>query len=405
MTASYILQRRFDVTLYEAADRLGGHAHTHDVVTPDAGTIPIDSGFIVFNDATYPLFKRLLDELGVSNQEADMSMSIHCAGCGLEYAGGRGLGGIMARPRSAMTASFARMLLEIRSFYRQAKVVAKGNDDDLTLRAFLTKGGYSQYFVRHFIVPVVSCVWSATADVALEYPARYLFVFLDNHGMLSVAGSPKWRTIRGGSRVYVDRIGARLQAVKTSVPVTAVSRIAEGVVQVRDGSGEYAEFEKVVLATHADDALRLLERPTHKQQEILGSFTYSRNETYLHSDASVLPRAPRAQSSWNYLMPGCSSTTDGVLVSYDMNRLQSLPSRFPFLVTLNATNRINPDLVIERMVYEHPVYTVSAVAAQEHLAALNDGTIAFAGAYHGWGFHEDGCRSGLVAASSLGGQW
>jgi uncharacterized protein len=404
LTAAHVLQRRFDVTLYEAADRLGGHAHTHDVVTSDAGIIPIDSGFIVFNDDTYPLFRRLLGELGVASQEADMSMSIRCKGCGLEYAGGHGLGGVLARPRSAITSSFAQMLLEIRKFYRQAKAVVKGGDDDLTLRAFLDQGGYSRYFVHHFMVPVVSCIWSAAAGAALEYPARYLFVFLDNHGMLSVAGSPQWRTIRGGSRVYVNRIVEGLQAVKTATPVRSVSRIDNGV-QVRDEADQNVVFDRVVMATHADEALRLLAQPTNDQRTLLGAFEYSRNETYLHADASVLPRAPRAKSSWNYLMFGCGADTDGVLVSYDMNRLQSLPSQSPHIVTLNATDRVDPGLIIDRMVYEHPIYTLGSVTAQQRLGELNDGTLAFAGAYHGWGFHEDGCRSGVAAAASLDAQW
>ncbi len=404
LTAAYVLRVGFDVTLYESADRLGGHAHTHDVGTPDAGSIPVDSGFIVFNDNTYPLFRRLLGELGVESQAADMSMSIRCEGCGLEYAGGHGLRGVLARPRSAMTYSFAHMLFEIRRFYHEAKVVVTDGDDALTLREFLAQGGYSDYFVSHFIVPVVSCVWSAGAGPALEYPARYLFVFLDNHGMLSVAGSPQWRTIRGGSRTYVDRLAKELQSVSVGVPVRSVTRVADGVT-VRDASDKAVPFDGAVIATHADEALRLLDHPTEEQRTLLGAFEYSRNETYLHADASVLPRASRAKSSWNYLLSDCGGNTDGVLVSYDMTRLQSLPSRSPLLVTLNANDRIDPALVIDHMVYEHPIYTLTSVAAQQRLGELNDGTLAFAGAYHGWGFHEDGCRSGVVAASSLGAQW
>jgi predicted NAD/FAD-binding protein len=404
LTAAYLLQRRFDVTLYEAADRLGGHAHTHDVVTPDAGTIPVDSGFIVYNDSTYPHFRKLLGELGVATQATDMSMSIRCDGCGLEYCGGRGLGGVLAQPRSVITPAFVRMLGEVRKFYRQAKLAITRGDDGLTLRSFLVLGGYSKYFVRHFVVPVVSCVWSAGAGVALDYPARYLFIFLDNHGMLSVAGSPEWRTINGGSRVYVERLAKGLHAVRTTTPVRAMSRTPGGV-EIHDDCDEVALFDRTVVATHADAALRLLAHPTHDERALLGIFEYSRNETFLHTDQSLLPRAARARSSWNYLLPACDADTDGVLVSYDMNRLQSLPSRSPCLVTLNATERIDPGLVIERMTYEHPIYTLASVAAQQHLADLNDGTIAFAGAYHGWGFHEDGCRSGVAAAASLGAIW
>ncbi len=404
LTAAYLLQDAFDVTLYEAEDRLGGHAHTHHVVTRDAGTIPVDSGFIVYNDATYPLFRRLLGELGVPTQASEMSMSIRCDGCGLEYAGGRGLGGVLARPRSVVRPPFVKMLVEIKRFYGRAKATIAQGDDRLTLGDFLIEGRFSPYFVRHFIVPVVSSVWSAGTATALEYPARYLFVFLDNHGMLSVAGSPQWRTITGGSRVYVERLAKELHAVQTATPVRSVTRSA-GRVEIHDEGDDVTTFDRVVVATHADEALRLLAYPTTRERAVLSAFRYSKNETYLHADESVLPQASRARSSWNYLLPRCDADSDGVLVSYDMNRLQSLPTGSPHLVTLNATARIDPALVIDRMMYEHPMYTLASVAAQRHLPALNDGTIAFAGAYHGWGFHEDGCRSGVVAAASFGATW
>jgi uncharacterized protein len=404
LTAAYLLQDRYDVTLYEAEDRLGGHAHTHDVVTPDAGTVPVDSGFIVYNDSTYPRFRRLLGELGVPTQATEMSMSVRCDGCGLEYAGGRGFGGVLAQPRSALAPSFVKMLVEIKKFYRRAKVTMAQGDDLLTLRDFLVQGRFSGYFVRHFMVPLVSSVWSAGTAAALEYPARYLFVFFENHGMLSVAGSPQWRTIAGGSRVYVEGLAKGLHAVHTATPVRSVSR-SSGHVQIHDDGDDVATFDRVVMATHADEALRLLAYPTTRERAVLSAFGYSKNETYLHADEAVLPRTTRARSSWNYLLPACDAETDRVLVSYDMNRLQSLSSRSPHLVTLNAAARIDPDLVIDRMMYEHPIYTLASVAAQRHLPGLNDGTIAFAGAYHGWGFHEDGCRAGVAAAASFGAAW
>ena len=405
LTAAYILRDSFDVTLYEAEDRLGGHAHTHHVVTEDAGTIPVDSGFIVYNDSTYPFFRRLLGELGVPTQATEMSMSIRCDGCGLEYAGGRGVGGVLARPRSAVMPSFVKMLVEIKKFYRRARATIARGDDGLTLREFLVEGRFSAYFVRHFMVPLVSSVWSAATAVALEYPARYLFIFFENHGMLSVTGSPQWRTITGGSRVYVERLAKELHAVHTATPVRSVSRNSSRGFEIHDDCDDVAIFDRVVMATHADDALRLLAYPTTRERAVLSVFGYSKNETHLHTDGGVLPRAARARSSWNYLLAHCDADTDGVLVSYDMNRLQSLPTESPHLVTLNATARIDPDLVIDRMVYEHPIYTLASVTAQRHLPTLNDGTIAFAGAYHGWGFHEDGCRSGVAAAASFGATW
>ncbi|MDQ1703645.1 MAG: uncharacterized protein QOF18_11 [Frankiaceae bacterium] len=404
LTAAYVLQRRYDVTLFEADDRLGGHAHTHDVVSADAGLLPVDSGFIVHNESTYPHLLRLFGELGVATQPTEMSMSIRCDGCGLEYAGARGFTGLFAQPRSVARPAFLRMLVEVKKFHRQARQVMAAGGDELTLRDFLTVGGYSSYFVSHFMVPVVAAVWSAAPGVALNYPARYLFTFLANHGMLSVSGSHQWRTVTGGSRVYVERAVKHLSAVQTGTPVRAVYR-HDGAVEVRDESDEVWQGERVVIATHADTALGLLADATAREAQTLGAFGYSRNETLLHTDESLLPRAAGARASWNYLLPSCHSDSGKVLVSYDMNRLQRLHTATPYVVTLNASDRIRPDSVVARMSYTHPIYTPESIAAQQSLPTLNDGTIAFAGAYHGWGFHEDGCRSGVEAAAALGVTW
>jgi predicted NAD/FAD-binding protein len=404
LTASYLLQRRYDVSLYEAEPRLGGHAHTHDVLTASGGTMAVDSGFIVHNQRTYPLLTRLFGELGVASQPTEMSLSVRCEGCGLEYAGARGLTGLFAQPRSAINPALLRMLIEVRRFHRRARSVLTQASDELTLRDFLLAGGFSDYFVAHFMVPMVSSVWSASPGTALSYPARYLFAFLDNHGMLSVTGSPEWRTVTGGSRTYVERAVKHLSAVATATPVRVVVRHADGV-EVRDDADQATVFDRVVVATHADTALRLLGDPSPRERATLGAFGYSRNETWLHTDDHLLPAALGARASWNYLLPSCYAGPDRVLVSYDLNRLQALATRTPHLVTLNATDRINPDRVLARMTYEHPIYTTRSVAAQPHLPELNDGTIAFAGAYHGWGFHEDGCRAGVAAAQSLGVAW
>lgn len=404
LTAAYVLQRRYDVHLFEADDRLGGHAHTHDVLTPDAGAVPVDSGFIVHNTRTYPHLLRLFDELGVRTQPTDMSMSVRCDGCGLEYAGARGLGGLFAQGRSMRSPAFLRMLIEVKRFHRHAQRVMDTGSDVLTLHDFLAVGGYSRYFVAHFVVPVVSAVWSAAPGVALRYPARYLFTFLANHGMLTVFGSPTWRTVVGGSRGYVERAVKHLTAVHVATPVRNVTRNG-ALVQVRDDADELRTFHRVVIATHADTALSLLIDPTLEEQTALGAFAYSSNDTLLHTDPRLLPTATRARASWNYLLPDCEADTDRVLVSYDMNRLQSLPTATTHVVTLNATDRIAEDTVIARMRYEHPIYTPDSVNAQRLLPALNDGRTAFAGAYHGWGFHEDGCRAGVEAAASMGVVW
>jgi predicted NAD/FAD-binding protein len=404
LTAAYVLQQRFDVVLYEADDRLGGHAHTHDVLTPDRGLAAVDSGFIVHNQRTYPHLIRLFRELGVTTQPTEMSMSIACRGCGLEYAGGMGMGGLFAQSRSAIRPAYLRMLTEVKKFHRRAEAVLAAGSDDLTLGQFLTDGGFSTYFNQHFTVPLVACVWSTSQEAALGYPARYLFSFLANHGMLTVTGSPQWRTVAGGSRSYVEKAAKGLTSVRLTTPVRSIARSNDGIL-VRDADDVTDDYRHVVVATHADTALRLLETPTDDERAVLGCFGYSRNHTILHTDERILPAAPRARAAWNYLMPQCATSSADVVVTYDMNRLQRLETSQPHVVSLNAGERIDPDLVVAQMDYEHPIYTVEAVTAQQRLAGLNDGRLAFAGAYQGWGFHEDGCRSGVDAARSLGVTW
>jgi predicted NAD/FAD-binding protein len=404
LTAAYVLQQRYDVSLYETDSRLGGHAHTHDVVTPDGGAIAVDTGFIVHNTRTYPHLLRLFGELGVLTQPTEMSMSIHCDGCGLEYAGARGITGLFAQPRSLARPAYLRMLLEVKRFHRHARRVLAAGDDNLTLGGFLDEGGYSAYFVSHFMVPVVSCVWSTSPGEALDYPARYLFAFLDNHGMLSVTGSPPWRTVVGGSRSYVEQVAKGITSLRLATGVRSIHRHADGV-EIRDNDDSVETFDSAVVATHADTALSLLADPTDAERDVLGAFRYSRNDTVLHTDTSLLPRAPRARAAWNYRMPQCAASAADVVVSYDMNLLQQLPTATPYVVSLNAGNDIDAGRVVERMVYEHPVYDLAAVAAQGRLAELSGGRTAFAGSYHGWGFHEDGCRSGVEAARSLGVNW
>jgi predicted NAD/FAD-binding protein len=269
---------------------------------------------------------------------------------------------------------------------------------------FLVRGRFSTYFRLHFVTPLISAVWSCSPELAGRYPARYLFEFLSNHGMLSVTGTPQWRTVVGGSDSYVQRAAKQLSAVQTTTPVRAVSRTGAGV-EVRDDADQVADFDSIVIATHPSQALTLLAEPTAAERDTLGRIEYSLNPTTLHSDTSVLPRTSRTHSSWNYFLPSCEASASKVHVTYDMNRLQRLNSRTRYLVTLNDEGTVAPDKVLDRMLYEHPIFTPDSVAAQAGLPALNDGTVAFAGAYHGWGFHEDGCRSGVEAALSLGSSW
>jgi predicted NAD/FAD-binding protein len=417
LTAAHLLQKRYDVTLFEGDGRLGGHAHTHDLPTPDDRLLAIDSGFIVHNEQTYPNLLRLFAELGVTTQPTEMSMSISCEGCSLEYAGARGLTGLFAQPRQMANPRYLRMLAEVTRFHRQARRLldlaapahTRGGGgttqfDGLTLGAFLALGGYSEYFVRHFVVPVVSCVWSSAAGLSLQYPAVYLFRFLDSHGMLSITGSPQWRTVTGGSRTYVERAAKGLTAVQTGAAVTAVTRHGDGV-ELTDADGQHHAADVVVVATHPDQALGLLADPTAAERATLGAFSSSRNETLLHTDASLLPRATDARASWNYRMRACEQEGEPVVVSYWMNRLHDLDEPVDYLVTLNGSDRVAPDSVLRRMVYEHPLYTPESVAAQRRLPELNTGRTAFAGAWQGWGFHEDGCASGVRAAESFGVSW
>jgi uncharacterized protein len=409
ITAGYILSKSDHVTLFEADDRLGGHADTHLVVPPTGPPIGVDTGFIVYNERTYPLLTRLFAELGVVTQPAQMSMSVSCAGCGLEYAGKRGLAGLAAGlPRGR--GRYLRLLAEIPRFHLAARRLL--DQEDLgpgvqTLDNFLRTNGFSRYFITHFVLPLVGAVWSCPTGTALRYPARYLFAFLANHGMLSVSGAPQWRTVTGGSRGYVEKAAKGLSDIRLGTPVRAVRRHGDHV-QLRDGGGRPHRFDAVVIATHPDQALRLLDPPTEPERAVLGAFCYTPNPAILHTDARMLPRRRCVRASWNYELSGCQPDHAAVRISYHMNRLQDLRTSQDYIVTLGGEGEggtVDPRWVLDRMDYAHPVYTPASVAAQHRLPELNTGITAFAGAYHGWGFHEDGARAGAVAARSLGGTW
>ncbi|MFJ3502562.1 NAD(P)/FAD-dependent oxidoreductase [Streptomyces sp. NPDC090135] len=404
LTAAYVLSSAREVTLYEADGRLGGHAHTRELAGPGGRPVSVDSGFIVHNERTYPTLLRLFDELGVATQDTEMSMSVRCDGCALEYAGARGPAGLFAS-RAALRGRHLRLLTEVPAFHRAARrLLDRGGDPGVTFGDFLRDNGFSPYFVSHFALPLVSAVWSCPARTALVHPAAHLFAFLDHHGLLSVTGSPQWRTVTGGSAAYVATAAKHVQRVLAASPVETVRRTGRGaLVTTRDGATE--TYDAVVVATHPDQALRMLADATPDERRVLGAFTYSRNPTVLHTDTSVLPRSPRARASWNYHLTGCDPSTDPVRVSYDMRRLQRLPAGAEYVVTLGGDDLVAPDRVVERMVYEHPVHTPASVAAQRELPGLNTGVTAYAGAWHGWGFHEDGCRSGVLAALSLGVRW
>ena len=398
LTAAHIASRQAQVTLYEADGRLGGHADTHDV----AG-LAIDTGFIVHNHRTYPTLLRLFAEVGVETQPSEMSMSVRDEVTGLEYAGALGARGLFPAVRTFARPRYLRMLAEVPRFHRQARALLDHPvSDDRTLRDFLTDGGFSPYFQRHFMEPLVAAVWSCDPAVALDYPARYLFEFLSHHGMLAVTGSPQWRTVVGGSRQYVAKVAARLDDVRLGTKVTAVRETADAVL-VTDGNGETAAYDAVVVATHPDQALAMLEEPTQAQRRALAAMPYSDNVALLHTDLSLLPRATHARASWNFLR--ARGERPAVTVTYDLTRLQRLPTDTHYLVTLGGEDLVDPATVIARREYAHPLYTPESVAAQRALPEANTARVAFAGAYHGWGFHEDGARSGAAAAEHLGLPW
>ncbi|MBZ5738030.1 FAD-dependent oxidoreductase [Nocardioides mangrovi] len=400
LVAAYVAARpdnHAHVTLYEADDRLGGHADTHRV---DGHAI--DTGFIVHNERTYPTLLRLFRELGVPTQDSEMSLSVRDDATGLEYAGALGPRGLFPRTRNLTDPRYLRMLAEIPRFHRHAKRLMSQDGDDLTLRAFLERGGFTAYFRRHFMEPLVAAVWSCDPAVALDYPARYLFTFLEHHGMLGVFGSPQWKTVSGGSHTYVDRVAAGLHEVRTGTKITSVLETAAGV-EVTDGNGRVLTYDAVVIATHPDQALAMLAEPTPAQREVLGAITYSPNVALLHTDTRLLPHAEGARASWNFRRP--VEDRGHVTVTYDLTRLQRLPTDTHYLVTLGGEHLVDPAAVIERREYAHPLYTPASVAAQARLPEISTDRLAFAGAYHGWGFHEDGARSGRAAAERLGLGW
>ena len=404
LTAAWIASRTSHVTLFEADDRLGGHADTHRVPTPD-GELAIDTGFIVHNRRTYPTLLRLFAELGIATQPSEMSLSVSDAGTGVEYAGALGARGLFAQRSSLRSLDHWKMLVEIPRFHRRAKALLASPEStpgDQTLREFLDDGGFTPGFVRHFMEPLVAAVWSCDPATSLDYPARYLFTFLEHHGMLGVFGSPEWRTVTGGSGTYVAAIGAGLQEIRLETKVTSVRELADGV-EITDGSGATTAFDAVVIATHPAQALAMLESPTDLQRELLSALPYSSNPALLHTDESLLPDAPAARASWNFHRP--ADETGAVTVTYDLTRLQRLPTDTHYLVTLGGEDLVDPALVIDRMEYEHPLYTPESVAASRRLPEIASDRVAFAGAYHGWGFHEDGARSGLAAATRLGLPW
>ncbi len=399
--AAWLLSRQHEVVLFERESRLGGHTHTHQV-QQGGRNYRVDSGFIVFNAGNYPLLTRLFDELAVPSQPTTMSFSVHDAGNGLEY-NATDLDGLFCQRRNLVSPRFWRMVRDITRFYRDAPALLADAGDGPSLGSYLRERGYSELFVRDHLVPMASALWSSPSETVLDFPAKYLVRFMDNHHMLQVRDRPQWRVVCGGSSRYIEALqNAWNVQVRLSSPVRQVRRDAQGVEVATDRGSE--RFDQVVLACHSDHALALLADPSQAEREVLGAIPYQTNETVLHTDASLLPRQRKAWAAWNAYVPkepGAPCT-----VSYCMNHLQSLDSPEPFVVTLGRGQAIDPGKVLARMQYQHPVYTHASVAAQGRRGEINGANRTwFAGAYWGFGFHEDGLRSGVEVASSLGVAW
>ena len=401
LASAWLLSRQHDVTLFEANGYFGGHTHTHDV--EQAGRrYRIDSGFIVHNPVHYPLLTAMFDQLGVASQPTTMSFSVHSDASGLEYNAAT-LDTLFCQRRNLLSPRFIGMLRDLRRFYREAPALLLQGDDLTGLGEYLLQHGYGAAFRDEHLIPMASALWSSPPTQILQFPARYLVQFMANHQMLQVSGRPSWRVVQGGSSSYVAALRARWPVhERLNCPVHSILRRGNEV-EVDSAAG-VEHFEQIVLACHSDQALRLLADASEREQSILGALTYQANDTVLHTDASVLPRQRKAWAAWNAWLP--RDPDAACTVSYCMNLLQGIESPEPFVVTLNRTAAIDPARVLARMRYHHPVYTRASVHAQTRKAEIQGRRRTwFAGAYWGWGFHEDGMRSAVDVAAALGVHW
>ncbi len=403
LSAAWLLSRAHDVTVYEAQPRLGGHSHTVDA--PSAGgAVPVDTGFIVYNEVSYPNLVALFDHLAVPTKPSNMGFAVSLDHGRMEY-GGDNLVTLFSQWRNAVSPRFWSMLKDLLRFYREAPGDLAALDGDLTsLGDYLDARGYGAAFQDDHILPQAAAIWSASARDIRDFPAAAFIRFCENHGLLKITDRPIWRTVDGGSRAYVSRLAAAFaNRTRLGAPVVAVASTPAGV-RVRDAAGGEDHFDQVVIGAHADEGLALLEAPSPAQRAILGAFGYSRNEAVLHGDDRLMPRRHGLWSAWNYLAATAPGGDRRLCVTYWMNRLQSLPAHAPLFVTLNPIVPPDPAKVVRTDLYTHPRFDAAALRAQKQLWSLQgEGGVWWCGAYFGSGFHEDGLQAGLAVAEAIGG--
>ncbi len=401
LLSGYLLSRKYDVTLFEANKYLGGHTHTRPVQS-GGKTYPVNTGFIVFNDWTYPNFIKLMNELKVPSEASEMSFSVRDENTGLEY-NGTSLNSLFAQRSNLLKPAFWLMIKDILRFNKQTVEMIENNtlSDQQTLGEFVKQHNYSNRFVNHYIVPMGSAIWSASVDVIMDFPLRFFLKFFNNHGMLSVDNRPQWRVISGGSQAYIEPL---VQPFKDNIhlntPIAAVTRHENGVT-LKTVAGAEFEFDQVVFACHSDQALDMLDNPTAQESEILGAIPYQMNEVVLHTDKRLMPKRKLAWAAWNYHIP--QRLSEYSMVTYHMNALQNFDDApDDFMVTLNRTAEIAPGKIIEKFNYAHPVFTMDGIAAQNRHSEINNkNNTHFCGAYWFNGFHEDGVNSALRVAKSF----
>lgn len=402
LAAAWLLSRRHRVHLFEQADRLGGHTHTvmHDV---DGGRLALDTGFIVYNEVTYPNLTRLFSELEIATRDSDMSFSVSCERPDIEFAS-HSLDGLFATRSSVLNPRFLKMLVDIVRFGRLGRRVLRVSPDPhATVADFLAEGRFGSAFAAYYLLPMAAAIWSSGTETAADFPRDSLLRFLHNHGLLRISDQPQWRTVEGGSHRYVT---AMVRGLDDRVHVGRgvehlVRRASE--VELHLAGGGVERFDHVVVATHADQALEMLAEPSALERELLGAWRYSVNDTWLHTDIRLMPRRRSAWASWNYRLAEAARPQHEVSVTYNLNRLQGLEVSSEYLVTLNPPFEPDPRSVIRRMTYTHPVYDRSSVATQPELPRLNDrNRTHFCGAYFANGFHEDGLNSAIAVAADLG---